>query len=63
MGISAVDVAGAKKNLETENPGWEFEKVVNNAKESWNTFLSKIDVEGGTEKQRRIFYTGFIILQ
>jgi len=58
IGISAVDVAGAKKNLEAEIPDWDFEKVVNKAKEDWNTFLSKIDVEGGTEKQRRIFYTG-----
>lgn len=58
VGISAVDVDGAKRNLETENPGWNFEKVVNGAKKKWNTFLSKIEVEGGTEKQRRIFYTG-----
>ncbi|MCG6186339.1 GH92 family glycosyl hydrolase [Maribellus maritimus] len=58
VGISAVDIEGAKKNLEAESPGWNFEKVVNKAKEEWNTFLSKIEVEGGTEKQRRIFYTG-----
>lgn len=58
IGISAVDVDGAGKNLEAENPGWDFEKVAENAKKEWNTFLSKIDVEGGTEKQRRIFYTG-----
>ncbi len=58
IGISAVDVEGAKKNLEAENKGWNFDKVAENAKEQWNIFLSKIDVEGGTEKQRRIFYTG-----
>ncbi|MEI6140512.1 MAG: GH92 family glycosyl hydrolase [Mariniphaga sp.] len=58
IGISAVDVEGARKNLETENPGWNFEKIQNEAKEKWATFLSKIDIEGGTEKQRRIFYTG-----
>ncbi len=57
VGISAVDIEGARKNLESENPGWDFEKTVANAKEEWNTFLSKIEVEGGTEKQRRIFYT------
>ena len=57
IGISAVDIAGARKNLETENPGWNFEKVANAAKEKWNTFLSKIEVEGGSEKQQRIFYT------
>ncbi len=58
IGISAVDVDGARKNLETENQGWNFEKVAENAKKDWNTFLSKIEVEGGTEKQKRIFYTG-----
>ncbi len=57
IGISAVDVAGARKNLETENPGWDFDKIASQAKEKWNTFLSKIEVEGGTEKQNRIFYT------
>ena len=57
IGISAVDVEGAKKNLETENRDWDFDKVAKQAKNDWNTFLSKIDVEGGTEKQRRIFYT------
>ena len=58
VGISAVDVDGARKNLETENQGWDFEKVASDAQKEWNTFLSKIEVEGGTEKQRRIFYTG-----
>ena len=58
VGISAVDIEGAKNNLETENPNWNFEKVVDNAKDKWNNLLSKIEVEGGTEKERRIFYTG-----
>ncbi len=58
IGISAVDVDGARKNLEAENTAWDFEKIAKNAKQEWNTFLSKIDVEGGTERQRRIFYTG-----
>ncbi len=58
VGISAVDFEGAKRNLETENQDWNFEKIVNNAKKDWNTFLSKIEVKGGTEKQRRIFYSG-----
>jgi len=58
IGISAVDIAGARKNLETENPGWDFEKVRLDASERWNSFLSKIDVQGGTQKEQRIFYTG-----
>lgn len=58
IGISAVDIDGARKNLEAEDQNWDFEGVVENAKEKWNKYLSKIEVEGGTEKQKRIFYTG-----
>ncbi len=58
VGISAVSMEGAKKNLETENSGWAFEKIKGAAELEWNSFLSKIEVEGGTERQRRIFYTG-----
>ncbi len=58
VGISAVDIDGAKKNLDAENPGWDFDNVAASAKGKWNDFLSKIEVEGGTEKERRIFYTG-----
>lgn len=57
VGISAVDVAGARKNLEAENPGWDFDKTAANAKEQWSKFLSKVEIEGGTEKQKRIFYS------
>ncbi len=58
IGISAVDIDGAKKNLEAENQNWDFEGVAENAREKWNNYLSKIEVEGGTDKQKRIFYTG-----
>ncbi|NQU50975.1 MAG: glycoside hydrolase family 92 protein, partial [Bacteroidetes bacterium] len=58
IGISAVSIEGAKKNLEAENTDWNFEEIVADAKEEWNEFLSKIEVEGGTERERRIFYSG-----
>lgn len=58
IGISAVSIEGAKKNLEAENPGWDFEDVVADARGEWNEFLSKIEIEGGTERERRIFYSG-----
>ena len=57
VGISAVSVEGARKNLEAENSGWNFSEIKNRAKEVWNKHLSKIEVEGGSEKQRTIFYT------
>ncbi len=57
VGISAVSIEGARKNLEKENPGWDFDLIRNQAKEKWNKELNKIQVEGGTEEQKTIFYT------
>ncbi|NIA32045.1 MAG: glycoside hydrolase family 92 protein [Actinobacteria bacterium] len=57
IGISAVSCDGARKNLEAENDGWDFDGIAAQAKFDWNDYLSKITVEGGTKKQRRIFYT------
>jgi len=56
-GISFVSLGGAKKNLQTEINDWDFEKVHNQSRKLWNTALSKINVEGGTEEEKFIFYT------
>ncbi|MFV0389917.1 MAG: GH92 family glycosyl hydrolase [Pyrinomonadaceae bacterium] len=57
VGISAVSIEGARKNLKSELPGWNFEQVRNNGKAEWNKELSKIEVSGGTEAQFTNFYT------
>ena len=57
VGISSVSIEGAKKNLEAENKGWDFDGIKSDAQQLWEKHLSKIEVEGGTERQRRIFYT------
>ncbi len=57
VGISAVSMEGARANLESEVPGWDFDLVRKQAEDAWNTKLSKIQVEGGTREQHRIFYT------
>ena len=57
IGISAVSAEGARMNLEAENSGWDFSRIKHEAQNKWNQYLSKIEIEGGTEKQRRIFYT------
>ena len=36
VGVSAVDIAGARKNVESEIPGWDFEKVRKDARTAWN---------------------------
>ncbi len=57
VAISYVSIEGARKNLEAELPGWDFEKVRADAKAAWNKELSKIEVSGGTADQTTNFYT------
>lgn len=57
VGLSRVSEDGARKNLEAELSGWDFESVRLAAREEWNKELNRIDVKGGTESQRRTFYT------
>jgi predicted alpha-1,2-mannosidase len=57
VGISYVSVKNARENLEKEMPGWDFQAVRQDAQESWEKELSRIQVEGGTDDQRKIFYT------
>ena len=54
--ISYVGIEQALLNLK-EIPHWDFEKVKEEAKEAWNKLLHLIEVEGGTERQKTIFYT------
>ena len=56
-GISFVSVDGAKKNLEAEISGWNFDRVHRNAVHEWNKALGKMEVEGGTDEEKKIFYT------
>lgn len=56
-GISYISIDQAKKNLHREIPEWNFELVKNNAKARWNKTLSQIEIKGGTESQKRVFYT------
>ncbi|MEN8249038.1 MAG: GH92 family glycosyl hydrolase [Bacteroidota bacterium] len=57
VGISAIDMNGARKNLEAEIQDWDFDKVVKNAEESWEKELSRIEIESSSEEVKRVFYT------
>ena len=57
IGISYVSTANARENLNTEQPGFNFEKVKKEARESWEKELSRVTVEGGTHDQKVVFYT------
>jgi len=58
IGVSNKSIEEAQQNLEKEIPEWNFETIKNNNREIWNKSLSLFNVEGGTEEQRTIFYTG-----
>jgi len=55
--FSFVDLDGAKKNFETELKNESFESIHKKVVKSWDKELSKIEIEGGTEEQKIIFYT------
>jgi len=57
VGISAVDIEGALHNLQSEIPAWDFEAVHSAARAAWEKELSRILIKGGTNADRRIFYT------
>ena len=55
-GISFIDAAQAKENLEREMPGFDLEKTAQNGRKLWNEKLSKIKVDG-SRRDMEIFYT------
>lgn len=57
VGISYVDIDGARRNYEAEAAGKTFDDVVQEARQAWNTSLGCIEVEGGTAEERTVFYT------
>ena len=57
VGISAVSIAGARKNLETEALNEGFDRLRQKATNAWNHELSKIAVAGRTKQEQTIFYT------
>ncbi len=57
IGFSYISCDQAKQNMEMELAGKTFARVSSEGRAAWNNALGRINVEGGTEKQRRIFYT------
>ncbi|QGQ97290.1 glycoside hydrolase family 92 protein [Paenibacillus psychroresistens] len=57
VGVSYLSIEQAQKNLLQEINNWDFEEVKSTAYSIWNEALSKIEVDGGSEEQRTIFYT------
>ena len=56
VAISSVGIDGARKNLEAEAPGWEFDAVRAAARAAWSDELEKITVTS-EPKPKEMFYT------
>lgn len=57
MGVSFVSMANARENLDAEQQGLSFADIRQKARDTWEKTLSRVTVEGGTEAQKRVFYT------
>ena len=57
VGISMVDTEGARKNLEQEIPGWDFDGVKQESADIWNRQLNAIQIESFDTDVPTNFYT------
>lgn len=56
-GLSGVSAEGAAKNLQAEQPDWNFDKTKAAAQAKWRDQLSRVSAEIANPNQKRIFYT------
>ncbi|MBO9593927.1 MAG: GH92 family glycosyl hydrolase [Niabella sp.] len=59
-GVSLVDLAGARNNLQTEINAvydWDFDAIVRNQEKVWNGYLGRVEIETDDYLQKRKFYT------
>ncbi len=57
IAVSLMSIEQAQTWLNQEIPAWDYVKVKEYAIKAWNQNLSKVQVKGGFEKDKKIFYT------
>lgn len=57
VGISAVSIEGARKNLNAECPAWDFDYIAKQANKKWENELSHIEVKSAVKDELVNFYT------
>lgn len=57
IGVSYIDDKQAAANLHNEAGSLSFRRIKDDSHKIWSAALNKIKVEGGTEREKRIFYT------
>lgn len=57
LAISFISVEKARENMAADITGWDFESLRAATEEKFEKLLSRIDVEGATDKHKTIFYS------
>jgi len=57
VGISYTSIKNAANNIKAELPLWNFDKVVEDSHNEWESLLSRIEVKGGSDVDQKRFYT------
>ncbi|MGY5849850.1 GH92 family glycosyl hydrolase [Salegentibacter sp. F14] len=57
IGVSYVSIENARENLKTEVGQSSFDQVYKKTRDQWSEKLNRIEVSGGTEDDKSIFYT------
>lgn len=57
IGTSFISIEQARDNLRREIPGWNFESVQQNLHAQWQEKLSRIQVSGATDQEKKQLYT------
>ena len=57
VGVSFVSVANAEENLRREVGHGDLDGVRRDARAAWNIALGRVRVSGGTDEDRKVFYT------
>lgn len=57
VGVSYLSARAALRNLNAENPSWNFAAVRATAGARWNRLLNRVQATGGSPVEERVFYT------
>jgi len=56
-GVSFIDEKQAQQNLKREINTYNYKEIAQKARDIWNETLGKIQVKGGSEDEKAVFYT------
>jgi len=57
IGVSLISLEQAERNLAADTPNSDFDQAVARARSAWERELGKVTLEGGSEAERKTFYT------